>query len=114
MLRKDNWKLIPVHENENEGYYDTGSRIYGRNDNAKNILEHDCHEMGLSGVKDGEIRGKRKRPFAKLDKKVALVFLMRLAGFTSKQICPIAKISPKTITRYVKSVYVKYPRLKNI
>jgi len=114
MWQKDNSKTILSDDNENEEYYDNSSRIRGRNDNQRDPLEYDCFESGFSGVKSGEIRIKHRKAFKGMNKRIVLVFLMRLAGFTTKQICPICKISPRTATRYVKLVYAKYPHLKNI
>lgn len=81
-----------------------------KNDNF-NPLEHDCFESGFSGVRRGDMR--LPRYFRDVTPREATIFLMRLAGFKSKSICPIFKISPKTITRVIKKVYATYPRLKS-
>ena len=96
-------------------YYDDDDvPLYGRKDNERDPLEIDCWDMGMRLVKKGDLRLGRARVFKGMNKRIVLVFLMRLAGFTTKQICPICKISPRTATRYVKLVYAKYPHLKNI
>ena len=85
-------------------------RLKRKNDNF-NPLEHDCFESGFSGVRKGDMR--LPRYFKDVSPREATIFLMRMAGFKSKQICPIFKICPKSITRIIKKVYAKYPRLKS-
>lgn len=85
-----------------------------KNDNRRDPIEQDCREQRFSGVRGGETRIPRLLLFKEVSPKEATIFLMRAAGFKSKDICPIFKISPKTITRTIKRVYAKYPRLKNI